>query len=98
MNFTQIIGLFGATVAGFAYLPQITHLIKEHCSVGISLKAYSLWLIAALAILIHAISIESPVFIFLAIIQVAATTIIIFFANKYKRGVCAYHAHLTENK
>src|SRR6185312_8307507 len=97
MNFTQLVGLFGAALAVLAYLPQIIHLVKEHCSVGISRNAFSLWLIAALAILVHAVSIESIVFIFLATIQVTANVIIIFFAYKYKDGVCAYHAHLKEN-
>lgn len=96
MNFTELLGLFGATLAGVAYLPQIIHLLKEHCSVGISRGAYLLWFIAALAILVHAISIQSVVFIFLATIQVTANVIIIFFAYKYENGVCAYHAHLKE--
>lgn len=97
MDLTQLVGLFGATLAGVAYLPQIIHLAKEHCSVGISRSAFSLWLIAALAILVHAVSIGSVVFIFLATIQVTANLIIIFFAYKYKDGVCVYHAHLKEN-
>lgn len=66
MDFTQIIGLFGAILSGVAYLPQIIHLIKEHCSIGISKGAFILWLVAAVAILIHAIGIKSPVFILLS--------------------------------
>lgn len=97
MDFTKIIGLFGAILAGIAYLPQITHLIKEHCSAGISKKAYILWLVAAIAILIHAIAIKSPVFILLSSIQLVATVLILFFSNKYK-GTCAFHAHPQQNK
>jgi uncharacterized protein with PQ loop repeat len=98
MNLTQIIGLFGAILSGIAYLPQIVHLVRERCSVGISRKVYLLWLVAALAILVNAISIKSLIFIFLTIIQIVSNMTIIFFANKYKKGVCSYHAHLKENR
>jgi len=36
MGFTQLIGFFGTTLAGIAYVPQVIHLSKEHCSAGIS--------------------------------------------------------------
>jgi len=95
MDFTEIIGLFGAILAGFAYLPQIIHLVKEHCSAGISKKAYVLWLIAAIAILIHAIAIISSVFILLSGIQLVATVLILFFSNKYK-GTCKFHSQISK--
>lgn len=93
MAIIKIIGLFGAILAGIAYLPQITHLIKEHCSAGISKRAYALWLIASLAILINAIAIASVVFILLSGLQLIATFLVLFFSEKYK-GTCAFHAHL----
>ncbi|MDE2026732.1 MAG: hypothetical protein KGJ07_09675, partial [Patescibacteria group bacterium] len=75
---TEIIGMFGAILAGVAYLPQITHLIKEHCSAGISRRAYVLWLISSAAILVHAIAITAIVFIVLLGLQLVATFLIFF--------------------
>ena len=90
---TEIVGMFGAILAGVAYLPQIIHLIKEHCSAGISRKAYVLWLISSGAILVHAIVTVSFVFILLSSLQLVATFLILFYSEKYK-GMCAFHAHL----
>jgi uncharacterized protein with PQ loop repeat len=61
----KIIGLVGSGLVIWAYVPQIEHLIKEHCSAGISRRAYALWFIAALLLLIHAVMIRDTVFIFL---------------------------------
>jgi uncharacterized protein with PQ loop repeat len=93
MDVAQTIGLFGAVLAGIAYLPQITHLIKEKCSAGISREAYYVWLIASGAVLINALSIKATVFILLSSIQLVSTLLIIFFSNRYK-GTCAFHARL----
>lgn len=95
MYIPKIIGLFGAILAGIAYLPQIIHLIKEHCSAGISQKAFIIWFIAAVAVSVEAISIQSPVFITLSFIQITATLIIIFFSYRY-RGACPSHELKTE--
>jgi uncharacterized protein with PQ loop repeat len=42
MDGPSLIGLTGALIAGYAYLPQIRHLTKEHCSAGISRNAFAL--------------------------------------------------------
>lgn len=83
---TEIIGMFGAILAGVAYLPQITHLIKEHCSAGISRRAYMLWLISSGAILVHAIAITAIVFIVLSGLQLVAT-FLIFFLGEIQRDL-----------
>lgn len=89
-SFTQFIGMCGVVLSAIAYLPQIVHLIKEHCSAGISRKAYFLWLTAAIAILINSLTSKSFVFILLALMQVLADIIILIFSYKYT-GTCAYH-------
>jgi uncharacterized protein with PQ loop repeat len=90
MELTELIGLSGAVIAGIAYLPQIIHLIQEHCSAGISRKAFSLWLVAAVAVFMHAFRLGDTVFLVLGGIQVIATIIILFLATKYQ-GRCASH-------
>lgn len=90
MELTELIGISGAVLAGIAYLPQIIHLIREHCSAGISRKAFMFWLVAALAVAIHAWRIGDVVFLVLGGVQISATIIILFLANKYS-GTCAFH-------
>lgn len=52
---TRLMGFLGTILVIVAYLPQIYHLIKERCSEGISIKAYCMWSVAALLILVHAV-------------------------------------------
>jgi uncharacterized protein with PQ loop repeat len=91
MHTSDMIGLAGALIAGAAYLPQIIHLIKEHCSAGISRRAYALWFLASILITINAVWADSMVFVVLGVIQVSATAIIYFFSTKYAGQVCPTH-------
>lgn len=90
---TKLVGFLGTSLVIIAYFPQIHHLIKEQCSGGISIKAYCIWFVAALLILVHAIGIQDPVFIVLQGYQLAACGLIVFFCMKYKGSVCATHRH-----
>lgn len=91
MTFVEIIGFLGSGLVIWAYVPQIRHLIQEHCSVGISRRAYVLWFIAALLLLMHAIMIHDTVFIFLQTANALLTLMILMYAGKYKDGVCPTH-------
>ncbi len=84
----ELLGYLGTAVVIIAYLPQVFHLIKEHCSAGISIKAYAMWSVSGLLILIHAFSIKAPVFTTLQSYQLGVCALIIFLANKYKHRVC----------
>lgn len=88
MTFIEVTGFFGSALVIWAYVPQIKHLIQEHCSAGISLRAYVIWFIVALLLLTHAIIIRDLVFIFLQVANTALTLLILIFARKYKNGVC----------
>jgi uncharacterized protein with PQ loop repeat len=92
MDVPNLIGLTGALIAGYAYLPQINHLVKERCSAGISRSAFGLWLIASVLVTINAAYIHSVVFIVLGIIQICSTAIISIYTTKYKNQVCLFHA------
>lgn len=91
MHGPNLIGLTGAVIAGYAYLPQISHLVKERCSAGISRRAFMLWLIASVLITINAFYIHSAVFITLGVIQIASTGIIFIYATRYANHVCRFH-------
>lgn len=91
MNLSQLLGFMGTGLVAIAYIPQIHHLIKEHCSAGISLKAYALWFLASLLFLIHATMIRDLVFIVVQVVNLFAIGIIAIFAKRYEKDVCRIH-------
>jgi hypothetical protein len=88
---TEIAGFAGAGLAGAAYLPQISHLVRARCSAGISRLAFEVWLLASLLTTAHAIAIHAGVFIVLGGIQIAATALIVVYAARYKDTPCPVH-------
>ena len=89
---SELIGLAGASLAGYAYLPQIRHLIRERCSAGISRGAFLLWLLASVLMTVHALLLPALVFIALGAIQIAAITTILVYSARYRGLVCPAHA------
>ena len=88
---TEIAGFVGAGLAGAAYVPQISHLIRARCSAGISRLAFEVWLLASLLTTARAIAIHAGVFIVLGGIQIVATALIMFYAARYKGAPCPVH-------
>ncbi len=74
-----------------AYVPQIHHVIKEHCSAGISARAYSLWFFASVLFLIHAPMIKDLVFIIVQIANLLPIFIIVVCIKKYEKQMCRTH-------
>jgi uncharacterized protein with PQ loop repeat len=89
---SELIGLSGASLAGYAYLPQIRHLIQERCSAGISRRAFWLWLLASVLVTVHAVLLPALVFIVLGGIQIGAISVILFYSARYRGLVCPLHA------
>jgi len=88
---TQIGGFAGAGLAGAAYLPQISHLIRVRCSAGISRSAFGVWLLSSLLITARAVAIGAGVFIVLGATQIVATALIVVCAARYKDTPCPVH-------
>lgn len=88
---TEIAGFVGAGLAGAAYVPQIFHLIRARCSAGISRLAFEIWLLASFLTTARAMAIHAEVFIVLGGIQIVATTLIMFYAARYKDTRCPVH-------
>ena len=86
---TELAGFIGAGLAGAAYVPQIAHLIRAHCSAGISRLAFGVWLAASLLVTTHAIAIRAAVFVALGAIQLAATALVLIYATLYEQSYCA---------
>src|SRR4051812_7684093 len=63
----EVLGVAGIAIAVVAYLPQVVHMAKEHCSAGVSSRAWLMWLISSLLIGTLAIHREDAVFILLQI-------------------------------
>jgi len=88
---TEIAGFAGAGLAGAAYVPQISHLIRARCSGGISRLAFEVWLLASVLTTARAIAIHAGVFITLGGIQIVATALIMLCATRYKDTPCPTH-------
>ncbi|HTJ75493.1 MAG TPA: PQ-loop domain-containing transporter [Acidimicrobiales bacterium] len=92
MTLSELVGLSGAALSGYAYLPQIAHLVRERCSAGLSERAFTLWLIASGLMTVHAITIRASVFILLGTLQLACTGIIAYYGRRYRGLACPFHA------
>jgi PQ loop repeat protein len=88
---TEIAGFAGAGLAGAAYVPQISHLIRARCAAGISRLAFAVWLVASVLTTARAIAIGAGVFIVLGGIQIVATALIMLLAARYKGTLCPSH-------
>jgi uncharacterized protein with PQ loop repeat len=91
MTATEIAGFAGAGLAGAAYVPQISHLVRARCSAGISRLAFAVWLLSSVLITAHAVAIGAGVFVVLGGIQIVATALIMLCAVRYKDTPCPSH-------
>jgi hypothetical protein len=91
LTMTEVGGFVGAGLAGAAYVPQISHLVRAHCSAGISRLAFAVWLVASVLTMARALAIGAGVFIALGGIQIVATTLIMVLAARYKDTPCPSH-------
>lgn len=46
----ELLGVLGIAISMLAYLPQVIHLAREHCSAGVSGQAWGMWLVSSLLI------------------------------------------------
>jgi uncharacterized protein with PQ loop repeat len=91
MTPSQILGVIGTGLVVTGYVPQIVHLIKERCTAGISIPAFSLWCAASLLFLIHAVVIRDIVFVGVQAVNLAAGGLIVWFCMRYNGEVCSFH-------
>jgi len=87
------LGLVGIAISVVAYVPQVLHLGREHCSAGISRGAWGMWLASGLLIGALAVSRRDPVLILLQITNLTSTAVILFLSWRYRGLVCETHAH-----
>jgi uncharacterized protein with PQ loop repeat len=87
----SLLGFIGALLGGYAYLPQIMHMARQRCSAGISVKAFQIWTLSSGLVLINALYLGAPVFIFLCVVQLSASFTILLFSIRNKGHVCQTH-------
>ncbi len=87
----EVIGLAGAGLAGLAYVPQISHMVRERCVAGISRPAFLTWLVASALVLVSAVIAGSMVFITLGAVQTVATAFILGYAITHADCYCPSH-------
>ena len=91
-NLQSVIGYVGTALVIGAYAPQIWHLWTEHCSAGISERAYALWVLASALFLGHSIIIGDAVFMVTQLVNIVALAIILVLVRRFRKQICAAHA------
>jgi uncharacterized protein with PQ loop repeat len=91
---SQVLGFLGTVTVVIGYLPQVRHLAREHCSAGLSIVAWQVWLLSSFLIFTHALEVVDLVFITLQSVHIVAITLIISLARRYRGMTCAFHSRL----
>jgi lipid-A-disaccharide synthase-like uncharacterized protein len=90
----ELLGVAGISIGVSAYVPQVVHLWREHCSAGVSARAWAMWLTSSLLIGALALHRHDPVFIALQASSLTSTAVIVFLAHRYRRMSCEAHGHV----
>jgi lipid-A-disaccharide synthase-like uncharacterized protein len=88
----EFLGVAGIAISMLAYMPQVVHLAKEHCSAGVSSRAWAMWLISSLLVGTLAVHRGDLVFILLQISSLTSAAVILMLAQRYRGMVCEVHA------
>ena len=91
MSVTELVGFTGVGLAGGAYVPQLTHLVHEHCSAGVSRAAFATWLVSSVLLTTRAVAVGETVFVVLGVIQISALAAIVAMSTRYRGDRCASH-------
>jgi lipid-A-disaccharide synthase-like uncharacterized protein len=91
----EILGIVGIAISVAAYVPQVVHLAREHCSAGVSSRAWAMWLAGGLLVGLLAVRRGDPVFVLLQLSSLTSAAVILLLARKYKGMACETHAHTT---
>jgi lipid-A-disaccharide synthase-like uncharacterized protein len=90
----EILGIAGIAISVSAYVPQVIHLAREHCSAGVSSRAWGMWLTGGLLVGLLAVQRGDPVFILLQLSSLTSAAVILLLARRYKGMACETHAHM----
>lgn len=88
----EAMGMLGIGLSVAAYLPQMIHLAKEHCSAGVSVGSWMMWLVSSVLVGSLAVYRQDYVFIALAASSLLSSGIILTLAHRYQGLACETHA------
>ena len=94
-TWNELLGFAGTAMILGAYVPQMTHIVREHCSGGVSAKSWALWLVATVCILSHAAAMRDIVFITLQLGNLVAIATVLFLIRRYAHRACHSHEPAT---
>lgn len=87
----EVLGVAGIAISMLAYLPQVIHLAKEHCSAGVSSRAWTMWLVSSVLIGVLAVHRHDVVFILLQVSSLMSAAAILVLGQRYRGLVCEAH-------
>ena len=88
----ELLGVAGIVISVLAYLPQVIHLARQHCSAGVSGRAWSMWLASSIMVGALALHRHDPVFILLQVSTLLSAAVIVVLVHRYRGMLCATHA------
>ena len=88
----ELLGVAGIVISVLAYLPQVVHLARQHCSAGVSGRAWSMWLASSIMVGALALHRHDPVFILLQVSTLLSAAVIVVLVHRYRGMLCATHA------
>jgi lipid-A-disaccharide synthase-like uncharacterized protein len=88
----ESLGIVGIALSMLAYVPQVVHLGRKHCSAGVSRRAWAMWLVSSILVGALAVDRGDPVFILLQASTLTSAAVILFLAYRYRGMVCEVHA------
>jgi lipid-A-disaccharide synthase-like uncharacterized protein len=87
----EALGVAGIAISMAAYVPQVIHLGREHCSAGVSTRAWTMWLAGSLLVCALAVHRRDPVFILLEVSSLTSAAAILVLARRYRGMLCETH-------
>jgi len=97
MSAFEMLGMAGIAISLFAYLPQMIHLAREHCSAGVSGRAWAMWMTSSLLVGALAVHRRDPVFILLQLSTLTSAAVILVLVHRYRGMVCEAHARFASS-
>ena len=85
MDLFTSLALIAGIIGTLAYAPQIHHIIKTKNAKGISVKAWLLWLLTGLIILVYSVHKGDIVFITLTTLNSISIITVLILAFKYNK-------------
>lgn len=93
----ELLGIAGISIGVLAYVPQVVHLWREHCSAGVSARAWAMWLTSSALIGALALHRHDPVFIALQASSLMSAAVIVLLTYRYRGMTCEAHALVRMN-